>query len=103
MESLAPACRKFGIRMAVGAARGSVLWLVFRDSLTMVLVGALIGSLVALAATRTVTSLLFGVGAHDALSIVSAGVVLAVTATIATLLPARRAAHVDPVLALRYE
>ena len=95
--------RENGIRVAVGAARGSVLWLVFRDAMTMVLAGAAIGAAAAFAATRAIAALLYNVGAQDPFSMISAAAILAGAALVASLLPAYRAAKVDPLIALRYE
>ena len=95
--------REIGIRIAVGADRRSVLWLVFRDVISMVFIGATIGLIAALIATRTVASVLFGVSATDVISITAAVVVLLPAALLASFLPARRAAAIDPMAALRYE
>lgn len=95
--------REIGIRMAVGADRPSVLWLVFRESILMVSCGTIIGTMAAFAATRAIGSLLYEVSAQDPISILFAAIVLASAATLASLLPAGRAAKVDPLIALRYE
>jgi predicted permease len=95
--------REIGIRMALGAARSSVLWLVIRDASVLVIVGAAIGIPAALAATRLVKAFLYGIGAQDPLTIIAAGLVLICVAALASLLPARRATRVDPMVALRYE
>jgi hypothetical protein len=94
---------EIGIRMALGANRVDVLWLVARDALMMVLAGLLVGVPVALAAGRAVRSLLFGVPAGDPAAFLLAAVVLLVVAGAAAFLPARRAAQVDPVRVLRVE
>lgn len=95
--------REIGIRIAVGAARGSVLWLVFRDVILMVTVGATLGILTAFLATRAVQSILYGVNAIDLLSVCFAAIGLVGAAGLASFLPARRAAAIDPMAALRYE
>ena len=95
--------REIGIRIAVGAARGSVLWLVFRDVMFMVFVGAAIGVLAAFIATRAAASILYGVSTTDPLSLSGAAIVLLAAALLASFLPARRAARIDPMAALRYE
>jgi predicted permease len=95
--------REIGIRMALGAGRDSILRLVLGDVIAMVLAGAVIGTAIAFAASRAVASLLYGVSAADPLTLIAAGVGLAVTALCATFLPARRAIGVDPNSALRYE
>jgi predicted permease len=95
--------REIGIRMALGAQRLSVLWLVMRRAAAFLLLGALIGVPAALLATRLVKSLLYGVDGQDPMAIVMATVVLSAIAGIASFLPARRATKVDPMVALRYE
>jgi predicted permease len=95
--------REIGIRIAIGARRSSVLWLVLRDVISMVFIGALIGTLAAFMATRAIAGILYGVSAQDPLSIIVAGFSLAVAALLASFLPARRAAKIDPAVALRYE
>jgi predicted permease len=95
--------REIGIRIAIGASRRSVLWLVFRDVITMVFIGAAIGASAASMTTRTIGGMLYGVRADDPLSMIAAGLALTLAATLASLLPARRAAKIDPIAALRYE
>jgi ABC-type antimicrobial peptide transport system permease subunit len=94
---------EIGIRMALGADRRDVLWLVLRDALRLVLLGALMGILAALAAARLVSSQLFGISAADPAAVGLATLALLVVATVAAYLPARRATRVDPLVALRYE
>jgi len=77
--------------------------MVMRQSLTIVLVGLAIGLALALTLTRLVTSFLFGLSPLDPWSIATASIVLILVAVLAVLLPARRAAKVDPLVALRYE
>jgi ABC-type antimicrobial peptide transport system permease subunit len=95
--------REIGIRIAIGAPRSSVLWLVLRDVITMVFIGAVIGALAAFMATRAIAGILYGVSTQDPLSIIVAGFSLAVAALLSSFLPARRAAKIDPASALRYE
>jgi predicted permease len=95
--------REIGIRMALGAQRGSVLWLVMRRAAAFLLIGALIGVPAALFLTRLVKSLLYGISAQDPIAIVLATVVLGAVAALASFLPARRATKVDPMVALRHE
>ncbi len=94
---------ELGIRVALGATRANVLGLVLRQSLTLVAFGLLIGVPAALLVTRWMTSLVFGVGPRDIRTIAAAVVSLAVVAIGAALIPARRAASVDPIVALRVE
>jgi len=95
--------RDIGIRMALGAEPGNVLWQVLCESLVLALIGIVIGVPAALAGTRFVRSMLFGLGFADPIVIVSAAALLALIAVLAGLLPAHRASRVDPMVALRYE
>jgi ABC-type antimicrobial peptide transport system permease subunit len=94
---------EIGIRMALGAQAGGVLWMVLHESIVVSGVGLVVGVPATLAATRLVQSGLFGLGPFDPLTLfVAMGVVAAVT-LLAGYLPARRATKVDPMVALRYE
>jgi len=95
--------REIGIRMALGAQQGNVLWLILRDAVLLVLFGAVIGLPVAFGVTRFVSSFLYGLTARDPVTMIIATVVLALVTVIASFLPARRASKVDPMIALRYE
>ena len=102
-HSVARRVREIGIRMALGAQPGEVLWLVLRETVVVVAAGTLIGLPAAFLLTRLVTSFLFGLTPQDPLTIAgSTAVLLAITA-LAGYIPARRAARVDPMIALRYE
>jgi ABC-type antimicrobial peptide transport system permease subunit len=94
---------EIGIRMALGAQSGTVLWLVLREALALVGSGVAIGLLVALFVTKLANSLLFGLKPNDPLTLTAAAVLLFAVATVAGYLPARRAARVDPLVALRDE
>jgi len=94
---------EIGIRMALGAQQKDVLALVVRQGMVMTLIGVSIGLAGAFAATRVMESLLFGVGAHDPLTFAGISILLGAVAIIASLIPARRATKVDPMIALRYE
>jgi putative ABC transport system permease protein len=95
--------REIGIRMALGAQAGNVLWLVLRETLLLVLIGVAIGLPGALAAARLAKGFLFGLTTNDPLTIAMATFVMMAIAAIAGYLPARRAAQVDPLIALRDE
>jgi len=101
--SVAQRTREIGIRMAIGAAAGDVVRMVMRQGLTLVVIGAGIGLVGALAVSRLLTSVLYGNGANDPLTFVGVPLVLIAVATVATWLPARRAAATDPLTALRME
>src|SRR5215470_5396308 len=95
--------REIGVRMALGAQAGNVLWLVLRESLLLVLIGTAIGVPVALAAARVTKELLFGLTPNNPLTIALATLVMIAIAALAGYLPARRAAQVDPLISLRHE
>jgi predicted permease len=95
--------KEIGIRMALGAERPSVLWLILREALLLVLIGVAIGLPAVFAATRLVSSLLFGVKPADPVSLSVAVLLMIVVAALAGYIPARRATKVDPMVALRYE
>jgi ABC-type antimicrobial peptide transport system permease subunit len=94
---------EIGIRMALGADRGSVVRMVLRGALTQIIIGLVIGLPLAVLTGRLVASQLYEVGQFNVLVLLSAALVLAVCAVIAGLLPARRAASVEPMQALRTE
>ncbi len=95
--------REIGIRMALGARRTQMAGMVMRQSLTVVVIGIVVGLVAAVAATRLLASLLYGVGATDVLTYATVVLLLAVAALLASYIPARRAMKVDPMIALRYE
>ncbi len=95
--------KELGIRMALGADRRDVLWLVMREALWQVLLGVTLGIPLALASTRLISSMLFGVQATDPLTLALVVLVMLAVAGVASYVPARRATKVDPMVALRYE
>lgn len=95
--------RETGVRMALGAVQGDVVWLVMREVLTLVGVGIVLGLAAAWGLGRLVSSQLFGVTANDPTTSAAAASLLTAVALVAGDVPARRATRVNPVLALRYE
>ena len=93
--------QEFGLRMALGARRSSVLSLVLKQGLQLVLIGLAIGCAGALVLTRLLAALLFGVEPTDGVTFVTVAMMLIAVAAIACVVPARRAASVDPMVALR--
>jgi putative ABC transport system permease protein len=89
--------------MALGAKRGDVLRLVVRHGMMLAIVGVALGTVGALLLTRFLSSMLYGVGADDATTLLSVATLLVGVAALASYIPARRAMRVDPMVALRYE
>jgi predicted permease len=101
--SVARRTGEIGIRMALGAPRGAVVWMVLRDIVILAGVGLAISLPAALAAARLVESLLFGVKPNDPAAIAAAVATLLVAALVAAYVPARRASRIDPMVAVRHE
>ena len=95
--------QEMGIRLALGAERGNIVWLVVRQGLMLVTTGIVIGVLLGLTLTRFMASALYQTGAHDTAAFVFAPLLFLGIAMLACYLPARRATKVDPIEALRYE
>lgn len=95
--------REIGVRMALGSERNAVLWLVMRDGMRLVGAGTLLGLIAALAGARTLERFLYGIGGLDSLTFAVVPILLAAVAGLACLVAARRAAWVDPLVALRTE
>jgi putative ABC transport system permease protein len=101
--SVSQRTKEIGIRMALGAQRTDMLQMILRQSLWMVAIGIVVGLAGALAATRLMAALLFGVGASDTFTYTTVIMLLGGAALLASFIPARRAMKVDPMVALRYE
>ncbi len=94
---------EFGIRMALGAERINVLWMVILEALRLVLVGVIFGLVFAVASGRLIQTQLFGLNSYDPFALGGALLAMLAVALLASFLPARRATRIDPVVALRYE
>ncbi|MEO8125564.1 MAG: ABC transporter permease [Bryobacteraceae bacterium] len=101
--SVAQRTREIGIRMALGAGRGDVVPMVIRQGASMALLGIILGLGGAFALTHLLGTMLFGIGATDALTFAAAPVGMMIVVVLATLVPALRATRISPLVALRYE
>ena len=95
--------QEIGVRMALGASRSNILFLIAGEGVRLIAAGAILGLAAAWASAQLLKSLLFNVDAHDPLSFAAVAILLAAVALAATLIPARAAMRVEPVAALRYE
>jgi putative ABC transport system permease protein len=98
--SVAQRTQEIGIRMALGAQKSDVLRLVVRQGMMLAAIGVVVGLVGALGLTRVISNLLFGVGASDPTTFIVISLLLIAVAFVACYLPARRAAKLDPVIAL---
>ncbi len=94
---------EIGVRIALGALSGQVLWLVLRESLVLVGIGVVLGVPVTLAASHAIQAGLFGLGPSDPVTLIGAVGVITIVTLIAAYFPALRATRIDPIVALRYE
>jgi putative ABC transport system permease protein len=92
--------QEIGIRMALGAQKSDILRLVVREGMTLTLIGVIAGLAGAFALTRVIANLLFGVGASDPVTFIAISLLLIFVSLIACYLPARRAARLNPTVAL---
>jgi putative ABC transport system permease protein len=101
--SVAQRTGEIGVRMALGARRIDVLRMIFREAIALGLLGIFFGTIGALVATRSMTKLLFDISSTDPTTFLGVGLLLAIVALIASLVPAHRATRIDPMNALRCE
>jgi ABC-type antimicrobial peptide transport system permease subunit len=101
--SVSQRTNEIGIRMALGAGQSNIFRLIVGQAMTLVAISIVLGLVGAFGATRLMNSLLYGVSAWDPMTFVVIVVLISIVAFLAAWLPARRAAHVDPVVALRAE
>src|SRR6185295_5297433 len=94
---------EIGLRMALGASRRSVLWMILRQGLILAVIGLVVGLAAAAGATRLLTTMLFEVQPNDAWVYFSVAVLLGLVTLVASYVPARRASRIDPLAALRQE
>jgi ABC-type antimicrobial peptide transport system permease subunit len=94
---------EIGVRIALGAGTGEVLWLVLRQSLILLGIGVALGVPLTLAASRAIQAGLFGLSPWDPSTLIGAVALIATVTLIAGYFPARRATRIDPIVALRYE
>lgn len=102
-HSVSMRTREVGIRMSLGARAADVFRMFVRESLLLAFIGVAIGLGISAATSRLLTSFLFGLTATDGITFIGGSTVLCLVVIVATYLPAHRAAHVDPLVALRHE
>ncbi|MCU1286252.1 MAG: hypothetical protein JWO13_2602 [Acidobacteriales bacterium] len=95
--------KEIGVRMALGAQRKNVLWLILREAMILVVAGIAVGIPAAIASTKLISSMLYGLSGSDPVSMAAVILLLGSIAVVASYIPARRATKVDPMVALRYE
>jgi ABC-type antimicrobial peptide transport system permease subunit len=95
--------REIGIRMALGADAGSVVWLIAREALLLIAAGSITGIGIATLAGRLLRSYLFGISPADPITLFASAAMMLIIAAIAVCVPAARAARIDPLVALHYD
>jgi ABC-type antimicrobial peptide transport system permease subunit len=95
--------RELGVRLALGAQKPQLVWLVMRRAVVILAAGSAIGLALSLSATRIISNLIYGVSPFDPMTVTAATLLLVATGLVASYIPARRAATVDPIRALRTE
>lgn len=95
--------QELGVRLALGAQKADLIWLVMRRAVLILALGSSIGLALSFGATRVISNMLYGVRANDAITLTTAIVILVMAGLLASYIPARRAANVDPINALREE
>jgi putative ABC transport system permease protein len=101
--SVAQRTQEIGVRMALGARISDVLIMVLREGLAVTAAGVAVGVIAALGLVQLLNKLLFGIAAHDAITFMAVAVMLLLVGALASLVPARRASKIDPMVALRYD
>jgi putative ABC transport system permease protein len=94
---------EIGLRMSLGADASSILMMIAKEGMLLVSLGIVLGAALALSLSRFLAGLLYGVKSNDPMTLAAVSLLLLVSALAATLMPARRAMRVDPMVALRYE
>ena len=102
-QSVNARIREFGVRAAIGAAPGELVSMILREAVALTLPGLIVGALLSLSFTRVMKSVVYQLSPADPVSIASAGVLLVLLTFFSAWLPARRAAAIDPAVALRAE
>ena len=102
-DLVAQRTQEIGVRLALGANRNQIVWMMVRQGLTMALIGTAFGLFGAIGAQRIMSTLLYGVSAMDPLTLVTAAVLMLIVSVTACVVPAYRASTIDPLQALRFE
>jgi putative ABC transport system permease protein len=101
--SVSSRTHEIGIRVALGAQREAILWMILKETLLLAIAGLTVGIPCALAASRLLARMLFGISPNDPATLAAVAFILTAVAALAGYVPARRAMRVDPIVALRHE